>query len=162
MKKVLLLVAVALAFTLTAAAQDTGTQTTTSQTTTTTTKTKKNKGEAKEAKEGKGTTLTGCLAAGTDPNTYTLAHGKRNVTVTGMDLSQHVGHEVKLTGAWEKAAAGEANASAGGKKAGREFKASNVEHISDTCSAQTAAKGEKTTKTKSKSKSTTTTTPPGF
>ncbi len=160
MKKVLLLVAVALAFTLTAVAQETGTQTTTSQTTTTT-KTKKSKGEAKGAKEA---SLTGCLAAGTEPNTYTLTKGKKNVTVTGMDLSQHVGHEVKLTGDWEKAAAekpaaGE-SAAAGGKKAGKEFKATNVEHISDTCSASQSA-----TKTKTKSKSKTkseTTTPPGF
>lgn len=156
MKKVLLLVAVALAFTLTAVAQETGTQTTTSQTTTTT-KTK-SKGEAKGAKEA---TLTGCLAAGTEPNTYMLTKGKQNVTVMGMDLSQHVGHEVKLTGNWEKPAtakpaAGE-SAAAGGKKAGKEFKATNVEHVSDTCSAAQTGKSKSKSKTKSE-----TTTPPGF
>lgn len=140
MKKLLLLLAVAMAFTLTAAAQDMGSSQTMPQSTTKTTKSKKAKsdsaGAAKEA------SLQGCLAAGTEPNTWKLTKGKKAYTVSGTDLSQHVGHEVKLTGDWETK--------------GKSFKASNVEHISDTCTATAAASG----KTKKEKKGAAT--PPGF
>ncbi len=168
MKKVLLLVAVALAFTLAAAAQESGTQTS-STTQTTTTKTKKSNAakksyqeqkesaatEAKEAKTGKEAkakekTLTGCLSAGTEPDTYKLMEGKKSVTVTGEDLSQHVGHEVSLTGMYEKAA---------GAKKGREFKVVSTKHISDTCNAMQSA-GKAKGKAKSKSKAPAAAAPP--
>src|SRR5512142_3539 len=165
MKKALLLVAVALAFTLAAAAQESGTQTTQTTTTTTKTQTKSKKAKAagsayqeqeqkesaateakekktgKEAKGAKEQAVTGCLAAGTEPETYKLTRGKKTVTVTGMDLSQHVGHEVKLTGMYEKSA---------GAKKGREFKAVNAEHIKDTCNTMTAAGSKSKAKSKSK------------
>jgi hypothetical protein len=166
MKKALLLVAVALAFTLAAAAQETGTQTTT---TTTKTQTKSKKAKAtgsayqeqkesaateakekttgKEAKSAKEQAVTGCLAAGTEPDTYKLTRGKKTVTVTGMDLSQHVGHEIKLTGAYEKSA---------GAKKGRMFKATNAEHLKDTCNTMAAGN----TKGKAKTKKPATATPP--
>ncbi len=139
MKKLLLLLAVVVAFSFTAVAQD---QTSTTQTTTqTTTKTKKSKkGEAKAAKE---TTVEGCLAAGTEPNTWTLTKGKKSYEVTGIDLSQHVGHEVKVTGTMEKE-----KPAAGEKKAGKELKATNVEHVADTCTTASAAKAPKAKKSK--------------
>jgi hypothetical protein len=145
MKKLLLLLAVAVAFTFTAAAQNMGGQTTTTTKTTTKTKTKKAAGEAKETK-AKEVSETGCLAAGSAPDTYTLTKGKKSYTITGMDLSQHVGHEVKVSGDWTTK--------------GKDLKATNVEHIADTCKpAATASKGEKPAKTKSKAKAAT---PPGF
>ena len=143
MKKVLLVLAVALTFTLAVAAQESSNQTSTTQTTTKT-KTKKAKSESKEK------TLTGCLAAGTEPDTFKLMEGKKSVEVTGQDLAPHVGHEVKLTGTWEK----EADAKA---KMGKEFKVANIQHISDTCSASKSA-GKM--KMKSKSKTSAPATPP--
>ena len=139
MKKVLLALAVALTFTLAVAAQESSTQTTTTQTTT---KSKTNKAKPMSSKEK---TLTGCLAAGTEPDTFKLMEGKKSIEVTGQDLSQHVGHEVKLTGSWEKEA--EANA-----KKGKEFKVANIQHISDTCSATKSA-GKMKMKSKSKTSS---------
>ncbi len=138
MKKLLVVLALAMAFTLTAVAQDTGSSQTSTQESTKTSKSKKAKAEGGAMKEA---SLKGCLAAGTEPNTWTLTHGKKTYTVSGVDLSQHVGHEVKLTGEHEK----------GGK-----FKATNVEHISDTCTASAAA-GGKTKKEKKEGA-----TPPGF
>jgi hypothetical protein len=69
--------------------------------------------------------------------------------VTGSDeLKNHVGHEVKLTGAWEQGAMSEGSESAATenaeKKTGKEeheFKATNITHIADTCTA--GAKGKK-------------------
>ncbi len=143
MKKLVLLLAVVVAFSFTALAQN---QTNTTQTTTqTTTKTKK-KSAAKTAKQN---TIKGCLAAGKEPDTWTLTKGKRSYEVTGMDLSQHVGHEVKLSGTWEN------EKPAGEKTAGKELKVANVEHISDTCTTTTAAKAPKAKKSKKAS-------PPGF
>ncbi len=139
MKKLLVVLAFAMAFTLTTVAQDTSSQTSTQESTTKTSKTKKAKGEGGAAKEA---SLKGCLAAGTEPNTWTLTHGKKTYTVSGVDLSQHVGHEVKLTGEHEK---------------GNKFKATNVEHISDTCTASAAA-GSKTKKEKKEGGAA----PPGF
>ncbi len=140
MNKLIVVLALAMAFTLTAVAQETGSaQTSSQETTTKTSKSKKAKSEGgmKEA------TLRGCLAAGTEPNTWTLTHGKKTYTVTGVDLSQHVGHEVKLTGEHEK---------------GNKFKATNVEHISDTCTASAAAGKSKKEKKEEKEGAT----PPGF
>ena len=62
-----------------------------------------------------GMTLTGCVARGTAPDTFTLAEGKKGapvaadastpaplVTLTGteVDLSKHVGHSGTLTGSF--------------------------------------------------------------
>ena len=61
-----------------------------------------------------GMTLTGCVARGTAPDTFTLAEVKKGapaadastpaplVTLTGteVDLSKHVGHSVTLTGSY--------------------------------------------------------------
>lgn len=135
MKKLLLLLAIAVAFTFTAVAQETGSQTTTTQSTTTSkTKTKKSEKAAKEA------TIQGCLAAGTEPNTWMLTKGKKSYTVSGQDMSQHVGHEVKVTG----------------EVSGKTIKATNVEHVADTCTATAA--GGKTKKEKKGAAAT----PPGF
>jgi len=78
--------------------------------------------------------LTGCLSEGTSPGTYVLTHGKHKAMVTGSDeLKNHVGHEVKLTGAWEAGAMSEGSESAATEKAEKktgkeekEFKATNI------------------------------------
>ncbi len=85
--------------------------------------------------------IKGCLSASGSTATLKTAHGKTiNVTpASGVDLSAHNGHEVRLTGTWEK---GESSAaSTGGEKAAKNFEATKVQHISDTCTA--GAGGEK-------------------
>ncbi len=174
MKKLLLLVAVTLAFSLTALAQGTGTSgsqstgtsgTQGTESSTTTTKAKKSKKSAGEAGEmgatsGKEHQVTGCLAKNAEGSGFILTNGryKKGVEVkSSEDMSAHVGHEVKLTGTWEKpTAGGEGGAGAKGKEM-RVFNATNLQHISDTCTAG-AAKGGKMKKEKSSTKSTT----PGY
>jgi len=136
MKKLGMLLALCFAFSLAMMAQDNmgSMGQSTDQTTTKTTK-----HHMKGAKEH---SLTGCLAEGTSPGTYELTHGKRKTMVTGSDeLKNHVGHEVKLTGMWEKGAMAEGSESAATeaneKKTGKEeheFKVTNITHIADTCS----------------------------
>jgi hypothetical protein len=137
-----MLLALCFACTLAMMAQDTmgGMGQSTSQTTT-----KKHK--MKAAKES---TLTGCLSEGTSPGTYMLAHGKHKTMVTGSDeLKNHVGHEVKLTGMWETGAMAEGSESAATeqaeKKTGKEekeFKATNITHIADTCTGKKSHKSK--------------------
>ena len=143
MKKLGMLLALCFAFTLAMMAQDNmgSMGQSTEQTTTKTTK-----HHMKGAKEH---SLTGCLSEGTSPGTYVLTHGKHKTMVTGSDeLKNHVGHEVKLTGAWEAGEMHEGSESAATeateKKTGKEeheFKATNITHIADTCAA--GAKGKK-------------------
>ena len=147
MKRLGMLLALCFAFTLTMMAQDNmGSMGQSTDQTTTTTKTTKH--HMKGAKEH---SLTGCLSEGTSPGTYTLTHGKRKTMVTGSDeLKNHVGHEVKLTGMYEKGEMSEGSESAATeakeKKTGKEekeFKVSNITHIADTCTAGAAKKGKK-------------------
>ncbi len=87
--------------------------------------------------------IKGCLSASGSTATLTTAHGKTiNVTpASGVDLSAHNGHEVRLVGTWEK---GEASAtSTGGEKMAKNFEATKVEHISDTCTAGAGGKHHK-------------------
>jgi len=142
MKKLGMLLALCFAFSLAMMAQDNMG----SMGQTTTTKTTKH--HMKGAKEH---SLTGCLAEGTSPGTYELSHGKRKTMVTGSDeLKNHVGHEVKLTGMWEKGAMAEGSESAATeaneKKTGKEeheFKVTNITHIADTCTMGKKSKKSK-------------------
>ncbi len=101
-------------------------------------------------KGGAGSTLTGCLSGPNSEGAYELKRGKRTVEVGGLDdLSKHVGHEVKLHGSWaksgseigEKEEKGE-KTEAKGEKGERHFKVTSIDHVSDTCPAGAAAKGE--------------------
>jgi hypothetical protein len=96
-------------------------------------------------------TLTGCLSGPNDEGAYELKSGKREVEVGGLDdLSKHVGHKVRLHGAWAKSGAeiGEKENAASEAKEGKEekgerhFKVASIDHISDTCPAGAAEKGE--------------------
>jgi hypothetical protein len=100
-------------------------------------------------------TLTGCLSGPNDEGAYVLTNAKgHKVEVGGSDdLKAHVGHEVKLTGTWEKsgAAIGEneknekhESAEKGekgekGEHGHRHFKVSKIDHVSDTCKQTTAS-----------------------
>ena len=100
---------------------------------------------------GGGAMLTGCLSGPNDEGVYELKSGKKEVEVGGLDdLSKHVGHKVRLHGAWTKSGAdiGEKESSENkGKeekeeKGERHFKVASIDHISDTCPAGAAEKGE--------------------
>lgn len=90
-----------------------------------------------------GAMLTGCLSGPNSEGTYVLKHGKKEVEVGGNDdLSKHVGHMVKLHGAWaksgseigEKEEAGTSGGKEGKEEKGeRHFKVSSIDHVSDTC-----------------------------
>ena len=110
------------------------------------------------AKKGKGpkgskmVTLTGCLQAGTEANTFTLTNVTGTAASTGkqyellegakVSLKEHVGHKVQITGT--KISAGRAEKMEGakgpGKKAERaeekgetHIRVTAVNHISPTC-----------------------------
>lgn len=114
-----------------------------------------------------GTTITGCLKAGSEAGTYELQQAKKDsasssatssssssasaaagaakddkVTVkagSGVDLAAHVGHTVELTGSWSSASAGAAGdtTSSSASKAGKTFTATNVKMVSATCTTGT-------------------------
>jgi hypothetical protein len=84
-----------------------------------------------------GAMLTGCLSGPNDEGAYELKSGKKEVEVGGLDdLSKHVGHKVRLHGAWAKSGAeiGEKENEASEAKEGRERKASATSrsHLSTT------------------------------
>jgi hypothetical protein len=93
-------------------------------------------------------TLTGCLSGPNDEGVYELKSGKKEVEVGGLDdLSKHVGHKVRLHGSWTKNGSDigekESSESKGKEEKGeRHFKVASIDHISDTCAAGAAEKGE--------------------
>lgn len=92
-------------------------------------------------------TLMGCLSGPNDEGVYVLTHGSRKIEVGGNDeLSKHVGHTVKLHGAWSTGSAiGEKESSEKGEakeeKGERHFKVTSIDHVSDTCQAGAGAMG---------------------
>jgi hypothetical protein len=110
-----------------------------------------------QKKSAGSTTLTGCLSGPNDEGVYELKSGKKEVEVGGLDdLSKHVGHQVRLHGAWAKSGAeiGEKEGSEASEakekgekgekseKAERHFKVASIDHVSGTCPAGAAEKGE--------------------
>jgi len=109
-------------------------------------------GTQKKASPKKGAagsaTLTGCLSGPNDEGVYELKSGKKEVEVGGLDdLSKHVGHKVRLHGSWTKNGSDigekESSESKGKEEKGeRHLKVASIDHISDTCAAGAAEKGE--------------------
>jgi len=104
--------------------------------------------KAAPKKGGGGATLTGCLSGPNDEGVYELKSGKKEVEVGGLDdLSKHVGHKVRLHGSWTKNGSDigekESSESKGKEEKGeRHFKVASIDHLSDTCPAGAAEKGE--------------------
>lgn len=89
---------------------------------------------------GGSTTVQGCLS-GTDGN-YTLTDKSGTAyQLTGdtAKLSEHVGHEIKVTGS-TSAPAGGASASAGASQSAQSLQVSSVKHVSKTCQSGAMAK----------------------
>ena len=87
--------------------------------------------EKSSTSSGKSQHLTGCLEQGSTPGTYVLKDSKHpegvQVSYSGSeDLSKHVGHKVK----------------ASGTMSGDTLNATNVKHISETCSMGSASSGK--------------------
>ena len=98
-----------------------------------------------------GSMLTGCLSGPNSEGAYELKSGKKEVEVGGLDdLSKHVGHKVRLHGAWAKSGSeiGEKESAGSEAKEGKEekgerhFKVASIDHLSDTCTAGAAEKSE--------------------
>jgi hypothetical protein len=145
MKKMFAIFIMVFAFTLLSAAQA-GSASGSSQTGASDQGTQK-KASPKKGAMG-GATLTGCLSGPNDEGAYELKSGKKEVEVGGLDdLSKHVGHKVRLHGSWTKNGAdiGEKESSESKskeEKGERHFKVASIDHISDTCPAGAAEKGE--------------------
>lgn len=95
---------------------------------------------ASQTSAGGDTTVEGCLSGSS--GSYTLA-AKDGTTyqLTGdtAKLSEHVGHEVKITGTANSAASspssGAASTSAGSTSSEKSLQVSSVKHVSKTCQA---------------------------
>lgn len=111
--------------------------------------------KASPKKGAGGAMLTGCLSGPNDEGAYELKSGKKEVEVGGLDdLSKHVGHKVRLHGSWVKSGAeiGEKENEKSEAKEGKEekeekgeerhFKVASIDHLSETCPAGAAEKGE--------------------
>jgi hypothetical protein len=90
----------------------------------------------------KPTSLTGCLKQGTDAHGfYLVADGKMyEVMGKGVNLAEHVGHTVTVTGepiklpeAQESKKEAAENAEAGSNSY-EDFRVTNLKHVSDSCS----------------------------
>lgn len=87
-----------------------------------------------KANETSGKTLKGCVES--QGGQYMLETKKGSIPLTGQDVSAHVGHEVKVKGAWEKAsAAGSATSteSSSGSMSGKSFNVASVDMVSENC-----------------------------
>jgi hypothetical protein len=87
-------------------------------------------------------TVTGCLSASSGSYTLTDKHGMTyQLTGDTAKLSEHVGHEVKITGSANSAAsaasggAAATGATPGGAGTEKTLEVSSVKHVSKTCQA---------------------------
>lgn len=87
-----------------------------------------------QPKNGKEMTVTGCLVQGAEANQYqlTATNGKTyNLMPEGnINLADHVGHKVKITGMREATQTG---TETGAMPAREELRVTNLQHISKTC-----------------------------
>jgi hypothetical protein len=97
-------------------------------------------GEMKGEKTKGEKTLKGCVES--EGGQYMLESKKgKEVTLTGADVSSHVGHEVKVHGTW--AEGGSSAASTGGAaSSGKTFNVTSVDMVSDKCNMSKSSKGD--------------------
>lgn len=94
-------------------------------------------GSGRQAHTGAGGDMTveGCLSGSNGNFSLTDKNGMTyQLTGDTATLSEHVGHEVKVTGSANSGAAGASGASAGAAGAsGQTMQVSSVKHVSKTC-----------------------------
>lgn len=96
------------------------------------------RGKGSRAASGKGTTVTGCLAKGDEANEYSIKgdDGKTyGLYSSKVNLSEHVGHKVTVTGSptREKEKAGKAEAKTGMPEESSHLNVSNLKMVSTSC-----------------------------
>jgi len=84
-----------------------------------------------KANETSGKTLKGCVES--QGGQYMLETKKGSIPLTGQDVSAHVGHEVKVKGAWEKAGSAASTESNSGAMSGKSFNVASVDMVSENC-----------------------------
>jgi hypothetical protein len=136
MRQILLLVSVLLLGLTWAIAQDT-TQGSTSPSRGTN---PSNSGQNAQTSTGGEKTVTGCLSGSNGSYTLTDKHGTSyQLTGDTAKLSEHVGHEVRISGtpssSGSSATSPTAGGTAGGTASGQTLEVASVKHISKTCSA---------------------------
>ena len=94
-------------------------------------------GQSGSATAGSETTVQGCLSASNGSYTLTDKDGSAfQLTGNTAKLSEHVGHEVKITGASASASASSgasAGTTSGANSASQTLQVSSVKHIAKTC-----------------------------
>jgi hypothetical protein len=89
-----------------------------------------------KTKAGKSVTVTGCLQKGDEAGEYSITgeDGKRyGVRSKSVDLSQHLGHKVTVTGTRMREENEEKKKSEAGGGEYAELRVTNIKHISETC-----------------------------
>lgn len=122
MRHIFLLVSILLLGLSWAVAQDTASPTTS--------------GQSSQTSAGGETTVQGCLSGSAGSYTLTDKHGMSyQLTGDTAKLSEHVGHEVKVTGTTDSAASSPSSgaASAGSTGSQQTLQVSSVKHVSKTC-----------------------------
>lgn len=140
MRQVLLLVSVLLLGLTWAIAQDT-TQGSTSPSKGTN---PMNSGQNAQTSTGGEKTVTGCLSGSNGSYTLTDKHGMSyQLTGDTAKLSEHVGHEVRITGTASASGSSATSPTAGGTTGGAEqsLQVTSLKHISKTCSTGTGGTG---------------------
>jgi outer membrane biogenesis lipoprotein LolB len=132
MRRLLLLLSVLLLGACWAVAQDT-----TSQTNSNSSETSASSGQTSSATASGATTVEGCLSGSSGNFTLTDKNGNTyQLTGDTAKLSEHVGHEVKVTGTTSSASAsagGTATGAAGANGNSQTLEVSSMKHISKTC-----------------------------
>ena len=93
-------------------------------------------GQSGSATAGSETTVQGCLSGSSGAYTLTDKNGNAyQLTGNTAKLSEHVGHEVKITGASASASGGgtAAGTAGGANAASQTLQVSSVKHIAKTC-----------------------------
>jgi hypothetical protein len=81
-------------------------------------------------------TVTGCLNGSNGSFTLTDKHGKSyQLTGDTAKLTEHVGHEVKVTGTASEGSSGAASGTTAGAGAEQTLQVTSLKHISKTCQA---------------------------
>jgi uncharacterized protein DUF5818 len=132
MRRLLLLLSVLLLGACWAVAQDTA-----SQTNSNSSETSASSGQTSSSTASGATTIEGCLSGSSGNYTLTDKHGNTyQLTGDTAKLSEHVGHEVKVTGTSSSASSatgGTATGTAGASGNSQTLEVSSVKHISKTC-----------------------------